>query len=849
MSPALPHQTSWGADSRESVSANSNHRASASLDPASYGTESFGAVLTGAVGASSDVAIDLAPAINYDYGRQTPSDEEYDEDDRPMKVRLAEARKEVDTALLWDKSNGEVDDYLHNPSEVDRYMDSKMRTYSAAGIINTGVIAIIVIVLVGLFGGWPIYTYVIKGGFTAGSTDLDGGLIPGMIPNITGLAGLIDADTPTEVYQRTGFDGKSYNLVFSDEFNKDGRTFWPGDDPFWEAVDLHYWATTDLEWYDPDAVSTKGGNLEITMTEEPTHGLNFRSGMLQSWNKFCIQMAPLDAGYLWLNETPYIQIFNESRTTQNTWHGSVNQESASLNTLTDATSYDGLGYSTFGFEYTPGNDGKITWAMNASETWQLNANAMGPNADAAIGQRLVAAEPMSIVLNLAICLLVAQISSKSRSGASWISQVFSESNGLGRYPRSSYGSYSSIGRYPSYRASVTPSDVNTTSESLSKPYLDEDYEGAPSFKERLAEARKNPDATLLWTKGNEDVDDFLHEADPDVEKHLDRQIGMSLTRMLDTVWGTFDWLICGLANLELVRAGTSLGACGRAHSAPYSVIKGGFPNTLHDVSGNTISSQVPNITGLPGLLDADTPISAYTRTGFDGETYNIVFSDEFNKDGRTFWPGDDPFWEAGERSPAKETFRAPDVPRILSGHELLEYHRFRVVRPSQLPGQRLSACTCPEDVNEHPGPNVNTGRGAPEIDLLEAQIDHSGVVGSASQSMQIAPMDAGYLWKNETPYIQVWNDTRTTQNQWKGAIYQESMSLQTTTDATSYEGAGYSTFGYEYEPGGDGRITWAVNGSQTWQINADAMGPNADTAIGQRLVSEEPMSIILNLAM
>ena len=32
-------------------------------------------------------------------------------------------------------------------------------------------------------------------------------------------------------------------LVFSDEFNQDGRTFYPGDDPFWEAVDLQYWAT------------------------------------------------------------------------------------------------------------------------------------------------------------------------------------------------------------------------------------------------------------------------------------------------------------------------------------------------------------------------------------------------------------------------------------------------------------------------------------------------------------------------------------------------------------------------------------------------------------------------------
>lgn len=40
------------------------------------------------------------------------------------------------------------------------------------------------------------------------------------------------------------------------------------------------------------------------------------------------------------------------------------------------------------------------------------------------------------------------------------------------------------------------------------------------------------------------------------------------------------------------------------------------------------SGQVPMIPGLPGLIDKDTPQEAYTRTGFDGETYNLVFSDE-----------------------------------------------------------------------------------------------------------------------------------------------------------------------------------------------------------------------------
>lgn len=60
-------------------------------------------------------------------------------------------------------------------------------------------------------------------------------------------------------------------------------------------------------------------------------------------------------------------------------------------------------------------------------------------------------------------------------------------------------------------------------------------------------------------------------------------------------------------------------------------------NTITNSSG-----QVPQIPGLPSLVDDTTPMSAYTRTGFDGEEYDLVFSDEFNTDGRTFWPGDDP---------------------------------------------------------------------------------------------------------------------------------------------------------------------------------------------------------------
>ncbi len=99
-------------------------------------------------------------------------------------------------------------------------------------------------------------------------------------------------------------------LIFSDEFNTDGRTFYPGDDPYWEAVDLHYWAvgsipaalflanvlkTNNLNWYDPGTMTTKNGALEITLSETLSHNLNYSSGMMTTWNKFCFTGGLVEA--------------------------------------------------------------------------------------------------------------------------------------------------------------------------------------------------------------------------------------------------------------------------------------------------------------------------------------------------------------------------------------------------------------------------------------------------------------------------------------------------------------------------------------------------------------------------
>lgn len=45
--------------------------------------------------------------------------------------------------------------------------------------------------------------------------------------------------------------------------------------------------TVDLEWYDPAAITTANGSLQITFDNIPSHNMSFQSGHLSSWNKFC----------------------------------------------------------------------------------------------------------------------------------------------------------------------------------------------------------------------------------------------------------------------------------------------------------------------------------------------------------------------------------------------------------------------------------------------------------------------------------------------------------------------------------------------------------------------------------
>ncbi|KAF8891507.1 glycoside hydrolase family 16 protein [Mucidula mucida] len=186
-------------------------------------------------------------------------------------------------------SETEPDDYLHNPDpRRDKRFDSGGSIFTIRGLANLGCMLILAAGLITLFAGYPVITYFQtstpskNGGFNLGG--ING---TGQVPSI-GNWGLIDMDTPESAYTTVSYEsGDEMQLVFSDEFNTDGRTFYPGEDPYWEAVDLHYWGTNNMEWYDPSAITTEGGSLRITLSEQAVHDLDYKGGMMSTWNKFC----------------------------------------------------------------------------------------------------------------------------------------------------------------------------------------------------------------------------------------------------------------------------------------------------------------------------------------------------------------------------------------------------------------------------------------------------------------------------------------------------------------------------------------------------------------------------------
>ena len=117
-------------------------------------------------------------------------------------------------------------------------------------------------------------------------------------------------ESPSE--RPTGFPTylpRTFDLVFSDEFNIEGRELRDGADPRWTALDKNDYTNNALHYYSPDNAKIENGHLVITSEAVDTEIIgfddkkqkktrvtkHFKSAMLQTWNKFCFTGGILEA--------------------------------------------------------------------------------------------------------------------------------------------------------------------------------------------------------------------------------------------------------------------------------------------------------------------------------------------------------------------------------------------------------------------------------------------------------------------------------------------------------------------------------------------------------------------------
>ncbi|KAI5119192.1 hypothetical protein M0805_004447 [Coniferiporia weirii] len=467
-------------------------------------------------------------------------------------------------------------------------------------------------------------------------------------------------------------------------------------------------------------------------------------------------------------------------------------------------------------------------------------------------------------------------------------------------------------------------------------YRDSHFSAAPSEETSLTGHEKSATAgaaasttipPYLWDSKDPDLDDPMHNPDPIRDAALDRSFTIFSLRG----WANASALVIIVAGLVTLFLGYPI----IADSNRKPSTDAGF-----NLGGINASGQVPDLTNFPNLIDTDTPSEALTKVGTDGNTYNLVFSDEFNTDGRTFYPGDDPYWEAVDLQywptgdlewydPSAVTTEGGSMVITMTeveNHDLnfmsgmvTSWNKWCFTTgiievnlslpgdaetpglwpaawtmgnlgragygattegmwpytyaacdvgtfPNQtdasgnpaaaeglsfLPGQRVSACTC--DGSDHPGPDVGTGRGVPEIDILEAQVVTSVREGQVSQSYQVAPYNAAYQFDRNSDVTTIFDDSITDFNTYNGSLYQQAVSAVTFVDSANYGGNGFATYGFEWwsdeKNRDDGYIVWSSQGTPAWKITAGSVGADSTTQISQRLISEEPHYIIFNLGM
>lgn len=138
---------------------------------------------------------------------------------------------------MLNTTEPEDDDALHRPDKSDQ----PFVFCSWRGLLNVGALILLMGGVMALFIAYPILAHLRQNRFATASDSDTGVNGSGQVPDLPAMQYLLDSNTPDSAKTYVGTDGKTYDLIFSDEFNLDGRSFYPEDNAFWEGQDFHYW--------------------------------------------------------------------------------------------------------------------------------------------------------------------------------------------------------------------------------------------------------------------------------------------------------------------------------------------------------------------------------------------------------------------------------------------------------------------------------------------------------------------------------------------------------------------------------------------------------------------------------
>lgn len=152
--------------------------------------------------------------------------------------------------FVFASTGREKDDQLHSagpplrprgPARLlfdSHHITGNGSLFTARGCLNFVILFFVAAMACAIFLAWPLVDILRPDKIASyipaqtGSMEWDVKTMGG----ITNRVGLIDRDTPDAAKTRVAPDGKKLRLVFSDEFETPGRTFLPGDDPFFVSI-------------------------------------------------------------------------------------------------------------------------------------------------------------------------------------------------------------------------------------------------------------------------------------------------------------------------------------------------------------------------------------------------------------------------------------------------------------------------------------------------------------------------------------------------------------------------------------------------------------------------------------